>query len=101
MLDQDQSGLQRQVHAQGGVLKIAAFGNPTVTKPRTKKPQFKNHYTRSGLGFLMVLKTLLYSYALRAMSENEESGRLTKRCHQLSLVCTSGSPMVALFLGDY
>ena len=101
MLVQDQSGLQRQVRAQGGVLKIAAFGNPEVTKPPTEKPQFGNHYTRSVLVFLMVLKALLYSYALRAMSEGDEIGRATKHCHQLSLVCTSGNPMVTLFLGDY
>ena len=59
VIDQEQSGLQRQVRAQGGVLKIAAFGTPTGTKPFPKIPQFGNHFARSGNGFLIALKTLL------------------------------------------
>ena len=58
VLGQDQSGIQRQVHAQGGVLKIAAFGTPTGTEPFPKKPQFRNHFARSGNSCLVALNTL-------------------------------------------
>ena len=37
VLDQDQSGMQRQVTAQNGALKISAFGTPPGTKTKAEE----------------------------------------------------------------
>ena len=59
VLDQDRSGLTRQVRAQVGVLKINVFGTPLGTKPLSRKPHFNNPFARCGATFLSCLKTLL------------------------------------------
>ena len=115
VLDQDQSGLTRQVHAQGGVLKVTVFGTPLGTEPLSGKPHFNNQYARCGATFLSCLKTLLrpprltrrlagrqYTYALCSMSEAEDNQWLTKRCRLcLSLTCLGGSPMITTPTGYY
>lgn len=54
VLDQDQSGVSRQVHAQGCVLKITVYDTQTGTETFQKKPRFNNQYARCGATFYRV-----------------------------------------------
>ena len=94
VLDQDQSGISKQVRAKGGVLEITVFGTPTGTKTFTGRPKFNNQFARFGATFLSFVITWLrprrltrrligkhYKYAMCSMSETEDNQCLAKRCH--------------------
>ena len=94
VLDQNQSGIRKQVNAHGGVLNITVFGTPVGTKTFPRWPKFNNQFARCGATFLSFLVPLLrprrltlrliakhYTYATGSMSEPEDNQWLTKRGH--------------------
>ena len=94
-LDQDLAGVKKQVAAQGGVLRLTRFfGTPMGTeKGDFEKGQYNNQYARCGASFLSILKTLLFTYAICAMSESEDNQWLTKRCHLRLFSCLFHEPV--------
>ena len=96
VLDQNQSGLDRQVMAQNGVLKIVGFGTPSGTKTECGTPHVKTNFRDAGdISFVFKNAPLTpwltrwltgerNTYALCSMGEAADQQWLAKRCRFLS-----------------